>query len=171
MDITEHEADAAYLSSAALAHDAMRDGPPDFRPFAEGDVATGLQEKWTALRAAMPPEADWGPEELDNVFIATGLPGVSRKQRPPEVPYGQQWNTNLPTGHDWKLQLPQPGRNTVAVLPQWRAMRVHPVVKPHLVLHSHGASSPADVGSRVVLRRLFPPLCLEAKLSPSCTGW
>eukprot|EP00892_Ulva_mutabilis_P005744 jgi/Ulvmu1/3541/UM164_0007.1 len=73
MDVTEHEADAAYLSSAALAHDAMCDGPPDFRPFAEGDVATGLQEKWTALRAAMPPEADWGPEELDNVFIATGL--------------------------------------------------------------------------------------------------
>eukprot|EP00892_Ulva_mutabilis_P001615 jgi/Ulvmu1/11454/UM076_0029.1 len=76
MDVTEQEADAAYLSSAALAHDAMRDGPPDFRPFAEGDVATGLQEKWTALCAAMPPEADWGPEELDNVFTATGLPGA-----------------------------------------------------------------------------------------------
>eukprot|EP00892_Ulva_mutabilis_P000144 jgi/Ulvmu1/1012/UM103_0040.1 len=79
MDVTENEAHAAYLSSAALAHDTMRDGPPDFRPFADGDLAKGLQGKWTALRAAMPQEADWGPEELNNVFIATGLPGMRRK--------------------------------------------------------------------------------------------
>ena len=79
MDITELEADAAYLSSAALAHDAMRDGPPDFRPFTDGELAECLQAKWTALRAAMPPEADRGPEELDDIFIATGLPGMSRK--------------------------------------------------------------------------------------------
>eukprot|EP00892_Ulva_mutabilis_P000613 jgi/Ulvmu1/10552/UM065_0006.1 len=57
----------------------MRDGPPDFRPFADGDVAQGLREEWTALRAAMPLETDWGPEELDDAFIATGLTEYEQK--------------------------------------------------------------------------------------------
>jgi len=71
------EAQAAYLSAAAVADTAVHDGPARFRPFA-GVLAAGLQQAWTDLRAAAPDSWTDAPAQTTADCIQKTLPGVQR---------------------------------------------------------------------------------------------
>jgi hypothetical protein len=72
----EKQAQAAFLSAAAVTQVALRNGPEQFRPFS-GPLAPGLQDIWAQLRAdaeLWPDEAGEAGEEC----ITRTLPGVQR---------------------------------------------------------------------------------------------
>ena len=71
------EAQAAFLSAAAVAETAVHDGPAQFRPFA-GALAAGLQQAWTDLRTAAPDSWTDAPALTTAECIRKTLPGVQR---------------------------------------------------------------------------------------------
>ena len=75
---SERGAQAAYLSSAALAEAALSAAPQQFRPFA-GPTAPKLIETWQAIHAEAAEL--WPPEALnaDQACFTTILPGVQRE--------------------------------------------------------------------------------------------
>ena len=61
---TRDEADAAYLSGAAMAESALEDGAPECRPFsAEGGARAGLEERWQRLHGDLADKCGWRADE------------------------------------------------------------------------------------------------------------
>jgi hypothetical protein len=78
------EGSAAYLSAAAVADTAQRDGPREYQPLSGGGIdARGLERDWQALHAAGAARADgalWPPDmlALNADRIDGTLPSVQR---------------------------------------------------------------------------------------------
>jgi hypothetical protein len=74
---TELEAQAAFLSAAAMAETALREGADQYRPFA-GPNAPALKQVWQSLHAEAAASHLWSEESLnvDNDCIDKVLPGV-----------------------------------------------------------------------------------------------
>jgi hypothetical protein len=76
---SELEAQAAFLSAAAMAETALQDGPDQFKPFA-GPTAPALKQIWQTLHAETAASNLWSEETLnvDSDCINKVLPGVQQ---------------------------------------------------------------------------------------------
>jgi len=77
-DTTEAEANAALVSAAALAQQALSAAPERFQPFAG---AYGVQKRmlWGELHDSVAEVSKWGPQELDDEFMSEKLHELGKK--------------------------------------------------------------------------------------------
>jgi hypothetical protein len=100
------EAQAAFLSAAAMAETALREGPDQYKPFA-GPNAPALTQTWQAIHADGAASNLWGEDALniDEDCIDKVLPAVQRTySRFVAERRGQQLMASFNTGNMHDLQ-------------------------------------------------------------------